>query len=509
MKLLQLRVGDYRVLRDLTIDFDLPARFDADIDDPSYAIDFLVGVNGTGKSTVLRALGEIFRRLEGSTRSANFPFEITYQLSDVGTVLVSNIDPETGESLRRFRLKTDEGERLVDELDEQYLPRKIVAYTTGSEAEWQTITTEEPRTDGDTSLVRNTSSTKLAGREVPGLPPSSRVDAAKPSNERSRKFLLVRATQLPILTLCALLMDMAENRRSADRRLRKVLDEANIGKIQGFSLRFRMNQVPKDSPEHDIVDRLSKYAERALHLGSDRLLVFDLTKNEHVLSKRILADFLGGLSLFETLASLSTPLYNERSILQETSLFIERRATRSQSGEIDEVPPIHLLQWLSDGERSFVGRVCLLSIVRATEALILLDEPDVHLNDYWKRQIVRLLDDVLAGEHSHALIATHSGIVLTDVRSEDVVILKRDGNHTGRHTFPGIQTFAGDPSDITVHVFEAPHAAGAQSVARIEQALASPESERKMSELRQLLNQTGPGYWSYRIRRELARMESE
>ena len=171
---------------------------------------------------------------------------------------------------------------------------------------------------------------------------------------------------------------------------------------------------------------------------------------------------------------------------------------------------MHLFEWLSDGEQSFLGRLCLFSLLGETEALILLDEPEVHFNDYWKRQIVRLLDQSLEGRHSHVLISTHSSITLTDVPSEDIVVLDRGINYTSHSFKPRMQTFAADPSDIMVHVFGAPQAAGAQSVARIQQVLtpsSGQDPQDRQKELKHLLNQVGPGYWSYRIRRELQGIE--
>jgi predicted ATP-binding protein involved in virulence len=154
--------------------------------------------------------------------------------------------------------------------------------------------------------------------------------------------------------------------------------------------------------------------------------------------------------------------------------------------------------------------MCLLSLLGATEALILLDEPEVHFNDYWKRQIVYLLDEVLRGRHSHVLMATHSSIVLTDVASEDIIVLNRDGPYTTQAFNPSIRTFAADPSDILVHVFGAPQASGEQSMTRLQQILdglagVDPAEQRKRLEA--LLDVVGPGYWSYRIRRALQDIE--
>src|SRR5207247_651741 len=94
-------------------------------------------------------------------------------------------------------------------------------------------------------------------------------------------------------------------------------------------------------------------------------------------------------------------------LLREVNLFLERTAELDPiTNEIAEPPPLLLLNWLSDGEQSFLGRMCLFSLLGKTESLILLDEPEVHFNDYWKRQIVALIDKVLRGRTSHALITT-------------------------------------------------------------------------------------------------------
>ena len=71
---------------------------------------------------------------------------------------------------------------------------------------------------------------------------------------------------------------------------------------------------------------------------------------------------------------------------------------------------------------------------------------------------------------------------------------------------PRIPTLAADPSDIIVHVFQAPYATGARAVKRITDTLnkiGNQTGERQRDELQRLQRQVGPGYWSYRIRRAL------
>jgi ABC-type uncharacterized transport system ATPase subunit len=155
--------------------------------------------------------------------------------------------------------------------------------------------------------------------------------------------------------------------------------------------------------------------------------------------------------------------------------------------------------------------MCLLTLIRSTEALILLDEPEVHFNDFWKRKIVHLIDEILQECNSHVLITTHSSITLTDVPQEDIVVLDRNANYTENSFHPGLKTFGADPGDIMVHVFGTQYPMGAFSVHRIEQELNNSmnrSSEERRKILEELLDKVvAQGYWSYLIRRELKAIE--
>ena len=161
-------------------------------------------------------------------------------------------------------------------------------------------------------------------------------------------------------------------------------------------------------------------------------------------------------------------------ILPKVTLFLERASKESVDGE-PATPPLHTWDWLSDGERSFLGRMCLFLLFGEVESLILLDEPEVHFNDYWKRHIVSTMHEVFKWKNapyvSHVLVATHSSISLSDVHPEDILILERQNLFTSETSMPRIQTFGADPSEIMVHVFGAPHATGQYSVNEIEEWL--------------------------------------
>jgi predicted ATPase len=513
MRLLRLYLGSYRVLRNLDIRFGLPTNNEAHPPyASSYALDFLVGVNGTGKSTVLRAIADLMRKLERNEPIPS-PFEMEYELG-VGdgrrTIRLSNRfqNSDREEANGIGALQTWVNGELRD-LSNELLPSRVIAFTTGSEVEWAETWEREWPTESNPEALRSLSLHEQAIRELPGKPTEPEMIRATEGLGASR-FLLIRSQWLSLVTLCGLLSDMAAMERPEDRRLYKVLNEASIGAVRGFSLKFRMNQGLTSLDDRFQVSRLARYASRALRLGSDHLLVFDLTGQDHVISEHILEEFSNSLQLFETLARLATAIDHDQPILQEVNVCLERPLPPRRPGVKRERPPMHLLTWLSDGEQSFLGRLCLFSLLGATEALILLDEPEVHFNDYWKRQIIYLLDEVLQGRHSHVLMATHSSIVLTDVASEDIIVLSREGPYTTQAFNPSIRTFAADPSDILVHVFGAPQASGQQSMSWLQQIMdglsgVHPAEQRKRLEA--LLDVVGPGYWSYRIRRALQDIE--
>ena len=519
MKLKRLFLGDYRVLRDLNIRFGSPVdnsiAFTAFA---SYTLDFLVGVNGSGKSTVLRVLFDLMRKLERQA-PIDYPFELEYELGkddQKRKVIFSNRyeDPETEEM--RFKKTPDiwevdgNGQRQSVQLSLALLPEMVVTFTTGSENTLENWDDKQDIGSGNLEAIQNLPSIERAIRELPGKPTFLSIPDNSPPEEES-KFLFIKSQQMPLVILCGMLMDLAESTQS--RRLIKVLKEAKIGTMAGFSLKFRKTQLTGETGYWDEVSGLAELATRAIRLGTDYLLVFDLTNPKIPIAQRIIEKFSSGLHLFKILARLAEVGDDGQSVLREVNIFLERSSS-SKHLEVDtEEPPLHLLEWLSDGERSFLGRMCLFTLLGSTEALILLDEPEVHFNDFWKRQIVQLLDETLKERHSHVLITTHSSITLTDVIRENIVVLDRNGHYTNNSFIPGLRTFAADPSDIMVHVFGAPYPAGASSVHRIEQELEN-EFNRSPSEQREVLeellnNVVAQGYWSYLIRRELQAMEQE
>ena len=81
---------------------------------------------------------------------------------------------------------------------------------------------------------------------------------------------------------------------------------------------------------------------------------------------------------------------------------------------------------LSEGEQQLLMVLGLLRFTREEESLVLLDEPDTHLNPAWSLNYVGLIRNAVPEEYgSHVLMATHDPLVVAGLRSHEVHVMHR------------------------------------------------------------------------------------
>lgn len=501
MRLLRFYIGQYRVLKELDLPFDWLQH--EKNQDRRYYLDFLVGVNGTGKSTVLQLLGYIFSVVQQSYDAlGGIPFILEYYLDRKGQkVRIATIDPQSKELLDRYFISTAPGldhpydaerpdkDHLKDAVDSELLPERVIAYTTGDETAWLAQTVADPLEGSSSDAIKLMKPEDRVLKEMPGwvLPLMQRPEGVE------TRFRLIRQEDLPLVALAGLVLHQVREQSP----LQDVLKEARIQRLAGFSLEFDLTYASHEE-RNAIGERFGRHAARAIRSGGKVLLVFAPEQFQKVLE----ANGNSALVFFEVLADWHR---RDPRLLSRVHLFLER--TKSDYKESSPTPPLHTWEWLSDGERSFLARMCLFTLFGEVESLILLDEPEVHFNDFWKRHIVYLIDQVFQSKSgtvkSHVLIATHSSIALSDVYPDDILVLSRPDLFTDTVKIPSIQTFGADPSDIMIYVFGTPYAAGTYSVSEferwLEEARKKPLPERR-DFLQKCLEKVSPGYWSYRLR---------
>lgn len=509
MKLIRLYIKDHLLLHDLNLRFDRDGRLD---EKESYRLDFLVGVNGSGKSTLLRTLVEIFASLQ-TGEGAEYHYELEYELENKGQPIKVTVRKYWETGLEAWRVissvqKPDGSQEDLENpvVDRKYRPEGIVVYTTGSEEEWDNILNHRylamDNSPADKKILDDIK--KRFVYETPAQMDQNEIN--EPLAQEEMPFLLLRSSTLNAITLCGLLRYLIDPESVNHQPLAGVLEAVGIENFAGFSFRFRIYDRLSDKSFYEKLLELEP-RPTVLQQASDRLVVFEINKDPRA-AKRLLDQFNGAFGLFKTLdAQLDDdPTHTGSPTLQDINLFLQRKSIEPVDGEIANahIPSVFLLDWLSDGERAFLGRMALLAMLDMQDSLIILDEPEVHFNDYWKREVVKFLDETMRGYSNHLLITTHSSILLSDVTENQVNVFVKSPAGITEQRRPGIKTFGADPSEIMMVTFDTELSSGAKSEDELIKATQNGNREKVVG----LLEMIGPGMWRFRLKQRLEEIDA-
>jgi predicted ATPase len=117
--------------------------------------------------------------------------------------------------------------------------------------------------------------------------------------------------------------------------------------------------------------------------------------------------------------------------------------------------PESLAAWIP--EQSSGHKLVLLTLAKALAkirngSILLFDEPETHLHPQLLSSLMRLLHMMLHAFNSHAIVATHSPIVLQELPARDVRILEREGRSPIISGYPG-ESFGENLSEIVNTAF--------------------------------------------------------
>ena len=81
--------------------------------------------------------------------------------------------------------------------------------------------------------------------------------------------------------------------------------------------------------------------------------------------------------------------------------------------------------YLSEGQRQLIKVLGMLGVCKSEDAIVLMDEPDAHMNPKWKYDLRSIIEDCLsdgAVTNTQAIIATHDPLVINGVPKEFIRI---------------------------------------------------------------------------------------
>jgi energy-coupling factor transporter ATP-binding protein EcfA2 len=544
MKLRYLRLSNLEPLKNISVSFGYEPILGHDC-----AIRFVVGINGSGKTRLLQAISEIFLRL-GRRELPPFPVTMVYDLGhgdsartiylkhvkDAASQTVfiefnhiieevdwDDLDSESELIMNKIKTIFTEGELPGYGSIGSYLPKLLLAYTSGASSKWEkifnpkaegmnlniktpTIDNERPLSWDYIKEMEYQKTTPIARTTIhPGeFFLDSNLLESDNENQTVNTMIFISHKCLSLVVLSVVLeqaqkdfdaietcideksfveeIDRSLNAGNRMHNLRGILNELDW--LWPITLKlhiiFRPNNFTKR--QADLIKKLYKIATsvvREPEPGEIRYLIFDLRRplaidgsKKTISTATALIEAIIGPhqnTAFNIFRSIYELYYN--NILIDITIAFRKRNSEN----------ILLYDWLSDGEQLFLARMSLFHLIHGqNDALIILDEPDTHFNDYWKREIVDIIDENMQSNSSDIIISTHSSIALTDVFDTEIITLRKDnGDGAISAIRTPIRSFGASPSEIMLNIFNAPESVGQRATEYLDLVLliaAYPES---------------------------------
>ena len=222
-------------------------------------------------------------------------------------------------------------------------------------------------------------------------------------------------------------------------------------------------------------------------------------------------------SSFTTLGELLDNTIEEDSVnkIIDTG-FLYKKLNESK----DDEKFLHIDETLSDGELGFIRRFALIMLMRELKgeenrSLLLLDEPETHFNENWKRHFIYLIKEALKDTYHDVFIATHSAMLITDVKRDELYHLELVNDKI--KTFPVcLNTYATNIVDIGKALFDLEADIGEYSKKELENLIKGIDKttnqrfktiDKHKQALQNILKEVGPGEWRWKIRSKINQLE--
>ena len=405
MRLKRLYIASYKNVRDCEIEFSQESWIQA-----------VIGSNGSGKSNLIEAILEI---LIGCYFAKPPRFDFTLEFEAQHRVVTLQREQHRvsvavdGQPMPLKQLAS----HLRDGETQDFYPKATLVYYSG----------ECKRVEGLIARYR---------RHFQKLTQKPETDRYRPlfvfsSNQQSaeillalfahdRRDLLERLMLEEIVDVSIVLQSPAGfdperhepklwNTEGAIRRIVAAIDEAATSQesprrmllVDGTEESWDVSRSPGLSVEH-----AARFAEKRVYRFEDTARAL-----------RKLAERLrrGHDNVYQALESLRS-----RGMLRSVS-FKLKGSRGAETFSFDQ---------LSEGEKQLLAVIGAITLTNQNDNLVLLDEPDTHLNPYWSWDFPSMLNEALgAAEHSRSTVfmATHDPVMISGMTRDQVLLAHMTG----------------------------------------------------------------------------------
>ncbi|MEQ9356893.1 restriction endonuclease subunit S [Coleofasciculus chthonoplastes] len=413
-RLIELWLEDFKNLTDYTVRFD-----------PSHSIDIVLGWNGTGKSNLFEALVIIFRDLykwwEKNQWTEN-PMK-GYRLRYVMNEKIIEVSWQPG-AMKRPKLKMgtlqagkDEPEQLKSIARQKLLlPRFIFGYYSGPTNRL-----------ADHFLPMNQAHYNSL-RDAKSDDPETLANLLE-----KRRFFCAENHHAKYVLLAFFHKEDPAISQFLEERLRIVGFESALFVIRKprwaksgnaaefWGARGVMRRVMERLRRFAIAPMVVKQTVREGYRSrSEEHYYFFLPDLQSL--HAFAAEYQDARTFFLALESID---FSE--LIYDLNIQVRVEATKTEQVAIT-------FHELSEGEQQLLMVLGLMRFTKSHQSLVLLDEPDTHLNPHWSVDYLKLLTRVMSensGESeeqqtSQILMSTHDPLVIASLLKEQIHLLKRD-----------------------------------------------------------------------------------
>ena len=412
-RLLTLWLEDFKNLKDYGVYFDA-----------AHGLDIVLGWNGTGKSNLFEALIIIFRDLHYWCEKNKWPdepmagYSLSYEIDNHIVEVKWTPSQMKRPIVMKAPMPRDKGGELDFKLVKRNsvpLPKFVFGYYSGptnrlADHFWPMKRDHYERLRKANSDDPNTLAKLL----------------------EQRRFFCAETSHAKYVLLAFSYKEDSKIWKFLEDRLRIVAFESALFVI-------RKPRWAKGKPEdfwgatgimRRVMEKLRRYAIAPMvlkqkvadgyRLPSEELYYFFLPdlKSLHAFA----AEYADARSFFLALESTD---FSE--LIYDVKIQVRVKAAHNQAIRVT-------FRELSEGEQQLLMVLGLMRFTKSHESLILLDEPDTHLNPHWSVDYLKDLIEVISGndepspeqQTSQLLMATHDPLVIASLLKEQVHLLKRD-----------------------------------------------------------------------------------
>jgi ABC-type Mn2+/Zn2+ transport system ATPase subunit len=414
----------------------------------------LIGENGIGKTTILSLIVLIFRYLQRDQDKLPTDFSLTYEINKENVTIeyinnsvfitIKNIKKLLLEMQRKNRknlyaLKKHQNSIQIENVtfDEvrKYIPTSVIA--SGFDIDYNVDYPSNLICDKFVKLNNNHYFSSSVGLYVSGGICKFFHSYFNKNNSLSKAFDRLSITIQPYVKVRLTLPYLFDSPKSEEHTRMK-----RIEVLDGFYIPLRQDKFINLFKD---IDYLAKK-----HNLSSRSLLINIF-NKTVFNDFILGTYDGGFNWKFDLGNFMQTNQIYRDIIY---MLVENNALYVNDIFLTKNDrPEYSIEKMSTGEKIIFGRVFnILSHIKSN-SIIIIEEPEIHLNYNWVKQLISILLELFKDYPVHLLLSSHNYSFVNNLQSEQVLLLTEDKIKKPDHSiFLANEDYIGQMLNNNIHI---------------------------------------------------------